>query len=294
MLEFNALKQIRILMYLGLMKPALLLVFIVFLSCQPKVASESVIDSVETETSINEGSNNPSPTYPPPPEIVSTYQVSTLDFDALLLPGTTVYRDSTDESEIVTELVRLVPVSILDKSGWMYPTDGDLCDQFPWFKVRFSDGDEGWAYGSTFIHSAQSETASFQLDNKEYDLYLGFDAGVGASNSDGLTGCNDYQMLYIQCPADTTIHLMSYQSLAAGIQNLAESFGGWLSLVQNEGGGAKISTIRLIPNSGTQLIRLYISISYQDGGAEGYIDLQKVDNDFTIYQSEMINADEGD
>ncbi len=65
--------------------------------------------------------------------------------------------------------------------------------------------------------------------------------------------------------------------------------------MQNEGGGAKISTVRLITtDSGTQLIRLYISISYQEGGAEGYIDLQKADNDFTIYQSEMINADEGD
>jgi hypothetical protein len=282
-------------MYLGLMKHARLFIFIIFLSCQPKGTSESVMDSVETETSVNEASSYSSPTYTPPPEIASTYQVSTLDFDALLLPGTTVYRDSTDESEIVTELVRLVPVSVLDKSVLMHPTEGDLCNQFPWFKVRFSDGDEGWAYGSKFIHSEQSETASFQLDNKDYDLYLGFDAGVGASNSEGLTGCNDYQVLYIQCPSDTTIHLIRYQSLTAGIQNLAESFDGWFSVVQNEGGGAKISTVRLITtDSGTQLIRLYISISYQEGGAEGYIDLQKTDSDFTIYQSVLIGADEGD
>lgn len=227
----------------------------------------------------------------------STFRVSTLAFDALVLPETTVYKDSTEEAETVTELSRLVPVSVLSESRLKHPQGGDLCSVFPWYQVRFSDGDTGWVYGEKLILAPADgrPTASFRLAGNDYLLYLGFDTGVGASTEEGLTGCNSYQVVYVTQPRDTLVHMLPHETLAHGMQSAGESFFGWFSFINNEGVGSQISGVSAQTlDSGMDVVRVRFSLSYQEGGAEGYMDLARVGEDVVVYQTVFEGADEGD
>lgn len=263
-------------------------------ACQSKTVSEQPADS--SAQVLSEVAETAATPYPEATRPASTFRVSTLDFDALVLPETTVYKDSTEEAETVAELNRLVPVSIMGQTWAKHPLGGDLCSVFPWYQVRFSDGDIGWVYGEKLILAPADgrPTASFRLAGNDYQLYLGFDAGVGASNEDGLTGCNSYQVVYVTQPRDTLVHMLPHETLANGMQSAGVAFFGWFSFVNNEGVGSQITSVTPQPLGGAEVVRVRFSLSYQEGGAEGYMDLAKSGEDLVIYQTVFEGADEGD
>ncbi|MCU0420256.1 MAG: hypothetical protein MUC38_11450 [Cyclobacteriaceae bacterium] len=277
------------------MKSLLSCLALLAVACHSKTVSEQPADSSALMFSeVAEASAAP---YEGTSQAASSFRVSTLDFDALVVPQTTVYKDSTEEAEGVAELSRLVPVSIVAKSVLKHPLGGELCSVFPWYQVRFSDGDIGWVYGEKLILAPEDgrPTASFRLAGNDYQLYLGFDAGVGASNEDGLTGCNSYQVVYVTQPRDTVVHMLPHEPLANGMQSAGVAFFGWFSFINSEGVGSQITQVSTQTlGNGTEVVRVKFVLSYQEGGAEGYIDLAMSGDDLVIYQTVFEGADAGD
>ncbi|MEO0468198.1 MAG: SH3 domain-containing protein [Bacteroidota bacterium] len=93
-------------------------------------------------------------------------------------------------------------VDILELSKPMsLDNSDDPCKQFPWVKFRSELG-EGWVYGK-FIYEIETEHALIhrklpnyvRVGGQRFFYMLGKNFGVGASDSDGLTGCRDEYMV---------------------------------------------------------------------------------------------------
>lgn len=257
--------------------PLLFVVFILF-SCQFKTQQESLAaDTTATDTTTLV--NDPAYQSPGPEPIVSSYQFTNDSFDAFVLPGTWMYADSTGESEGSGPTESLLPVKIVFVSKLAYPIDGDICAQFPYYRVIFPDNSISWVYGDyVFISSRNNKVSQFEFKEKSYSVYYAFDTGTGVSNDMGLTGCNQYVMPYFLNESDKSFHFLEYQIDSYNMVMY------WLSFQNSEGGSTDISSVS-IDDKG---IVLNTQTDFQDGGAKGRILVELKDGNFIAVSSEAV------
>ena len=237
-----------------------LIPIILFLgSCQSGEKSQTATDSV---------SASPAQEELPPDDItpVASFPVPEFEqpWDALLVPYASVMTD-TLETDLLFTNETFTPVSLISTSTLRVPPDGDLCSQYYWHEVKLPSQNYGFVKGNYVLKDWSNEEYNnyeFQLNGKSYTLYFLTDAGIGPSDENGLTGCNQYIIPYFYDPEEKLIHFVE-GGFAEGQKYWIDTFQDWLSFVSSEGGSASITGMEVTDNK----ITVKIGVSYQDGGA---------------------------
>jgi hypothetical protein len=256
------------------MKYLYFLSLLLYASCQTK-PSESKIQADSTEIAnviakkpTQEVVRQDNPyiySYP------ATFQLTdeTVSYNSFLHPGSVIFKDSTYESEEVLRIELLTPVRIISTSSTMQPQGGNICEQYFWYQIMMDDETEGWIYGSGLLKELNNESLSGErvsLNGTAYRLYYLKDSGVGASNSDGLTGCDEYIIPYFFNENKNTFHFIKIPDSTIRENTLfITNYLNWLGFLSNEGGGIIIQSIE--DDEKFNRIALKANVFYQDGGA---------------------------
>jgi hypothetical protein len=247
---------------------------LICLGCQPKASEQKIeTDSIEVATTISETQTeqkvaqvekSPIYTYP------ATFRVndSTNSFIYFLRPGSVIFKDSTFDSQEVLRIDQLTPVTVMASSSNLQPDGASICEQYFWYLVTMQDKTEGWIHGSGLLEDLTREPLTgedFTLNGTTYTLYYFKDSGVGPSNSDGLTGCDEYVIPYFVNANQNTYHFIKVPDSTIDLNNLfISNYLNWVSFISNEGGGLQLQSIQYDEDTKSTLLKL--SISYQDGG----------------------------
>jgi len=249
------------------------------IACQLKTTTEVTSDSLAGETSekpYNEFSKNN-----------STYKVSKLKFDALILPPAISYKDSIEIPYQQPDIITLTPVTLLQKTKATYPEGDDLCNQFPFLQVRLSSDSVGWVYGDQ-VMIPEKNVASIDLEGIKYSLRMAKDSGIGTSTDEGSTGCNEYRLLYLVNERDSLIHLVTPYKNLTNLNSIGNIDLGWFSFVTNEGVSISITSVE----AGGNNVKLDLRLEYQEGSQQAAAYLRKESGDFILYQVELSAREE--
>jgi hypothetical protein len=118
--------------------------------------------------------------------------------------STIIYDTTNIRSKIIGYLQAGETVDILDTTINRFEigtwTDS-LCNLFPFVKIQNNNGKLGWVSGQfiykiienpkEYTKSLIRTTTNFSLNKHQYSLSLGENYGIGASNEQGLTGCEE-------------------------------------------------------------------------------------------------------
>jgi hypothetical protein len=272
------------------MKYIFIILVLLGLSCQTKTAEQnSTKDSTAVVTS-------PTPVSSPAPvqeAVPSTYEIGTTgdDFTVLLLAGTPIYSDTTDDSNVLMETKTLTPKQTHITSTWASPAGINICDQYFWYTVATEKG-EGWVYGKNVLQVGESAPYSkLEIAGTPYDLYYLVDSGVGPSNKDGLTGCNQFYIPYLWHREKGTLLFIQDNNVSLPDKSLTTSYSGygWLSLISSEGGSAQIRSIEY--NKSESNFHLFLNVGYQDGGSKFHMIVVEREGNMVLQSFNEINEE---
>jgi len=266
-------------------KITLLLLLFVLLSCSSKKSSEQATDSTAVDSSVVSKEMED--------QVGSSLFVNS--FDAFVQPGSVVYADSTEESDALFEKKDFEQTSIQSVTTLRYPEGAKYCDQYPWYQVQFPDQSTGWVYGDNILKVPQDRStllSSFTYHEKEYNLYLSVDTGIGPSDSEGLTGCNEYDVLYLYDVKNNAVNFIQY-ACTDGV-DFIDNYKDWFSFISSEGGSASVSSVSFTDDD----IILNVDIFYQEGGAKATVQIRETDSTFVAESVELADnqpaEEEGD
>lgn len=276
------------------MKDLSLIVFLIsLLACQSRTTSDQATDSLAYNTvTISETNSSTPEASDVYEENVSSSSFNTIGREILVLPGVEVYPDSTT-LETMGERAVLEKVRVMAVTNLRYPPGDDLCNQFFRYEVLFAgDEDRGWVSGKDVLMIHMDDNAyvgELEFRGKNYQVFYGYDDGIGPSDTNGLTGCNAYAVPYLQDTHDNTIRFIEFTE-TGNSSGLIEVFQGWLSLVSSEGGSAAISTV----DSDDTEIRFNVDIGYQEGGETVIIHITENEGTLTVSSLQTVAEESGD
>jgi hypothetical protein len=247
-------------------------VLLLSVSCQTKPSEQNAtVDTAQAPPDQNLAQE----VVPQQQSFIYTYPATfkltdeTVSYSEFLQPGSVIFKDSTYESQEVLRIELLTPVRIISNSSTLQPQSGPICEQYFWYEVMLPDETVGWVYGAGLLKNLENQSLvgeKFILFGTEYTLYYLQDSGVGASNSDGLTGCNEYVIPYFFNERENTYHFIKVPNSTVKENNLfISTYLNWLSFLSNEGGGITIQSIGYDEENDSVLLKL--SVGYQDGGS---------------------------
>ena len=275
------------------MKYSFFILVLLGLSCQTKTAEQN---STKDTTAVVVSPTSPTPVSTPVPvqeSVPSTYEIGTTgdDFTVLLLPGTSIYSDSTDESNILMETKTLTPKQTHITSALASPAGADICNQYFWYTVSTGKG-EGWVYGKNVLQAIERAPYSkLEIAGTPYDLYYLFDSGVGPSNKDGLTGCNQFYIPHLWHREKGTLLFIQDGNLSLPDKSFTTSYSGygWLSFISSEGGSARIQSIEYTKSESS--FHLFVNVGYQEGGSKFHMIVAEREGNLVLQAFDEVNED---
>ncbi len=144
--------------------------------------------------------------------------------------------------------------SLLDKS------QNEICDQYPFVKIKLNNK-AVWVFGA-YVYKI-SEEALPNIASADYELVLCHNFGVGASNSEGLTGCDDFSPLLLKKIGTDSYKLLEMNMGHDIEENFHDNFP-YYNLISDEGTGESISHCESTPKG----LEVHIEVSHQASGAE--------------------------
>lgn len=136
----------------------------------------------------------------------------------------------------------------------------EICDQYPFVKIKLNSK-VVWIFGA-YVYKI-SEQALPNIASADYELVLCHNFGVGASNSEGLTGCDDFSPLLLKKIGADSYKLLE-MSMGHDIEeNFHDNFP-YYNLISDEGTGESISHCESTPKG----LDVHIEVSHQASGAE--------------------------
>jgi hypothetical protein len=144
------------------------------------------------------------------------------------------------QSEVVSKASTGEPVLILDVSEQSDTSVQDACEKYPMIKVKMASGVTGWVFGKYIYkilneHELIPDFPPVAFENRMLKLKICRNFGMGASDSEGITGCDEFYPILL---VDTKTGESFLVSLSKP-QNRVPSFHFW-SLENDEGGMEKI------------------------------------------------------
>jgi len=274
------------------MKKNYIFMALLAISCQSKTAEQKVTNDTTRVTDVPSSiETSVSTPVPAQPEVPSTYKISTQeDYTVFLLPGTRVFADTTEESNVLMELESLTPQITHGSSKTPDPASAPICNQYFWYNVSTEKGN-GWVYGQNVLRGITSAPySSIDIGDTPYTLFHVMDSGIGASNNEGLTGCNQYYIPYLWNKEKNTISFIKVGYLPLPDNSFTTSYGfQWLSLISSEGGSAGIQSIDF--NKSESIFTAFINVGYQEGGAKFNMTFQEREGDMVLLSFNEINED---
>jgi hypothetical protein len=158
-----------------------------------------------------------------------------------------------------------------------YPI-AESCDEYGYhyFKVSFEEEGqttEGWIHGRSLHLMSPETTRDFQwvtYQQLQFEINLAVSDGIGPSNQDGLTGCDETMVVVIRnIETDRTYLVEARDDVFAGYSGLlGTTREGYLKLVSaSEGGRTILNQWAVEECDGSPAVQLDLDESFQDGGA---------------------------
>lgn len=223
------------------------------------------VDTHKTKTQIDKG--NSTPTYTEDVEIdVDSFSLDPQFAGAkgiLIGNSINVYETNTQIIEDLRQADGQV-VEILGKTektfSLLNKSQNEICDQYPFVQIKLNNK-AVWIWGAYVFKI--SEEALPNIASADYELVLCHNFGVGASNSDGLTGCDDFSPLLLK-KTETEAYKLLEMNMGHDIEeNFHDNFP-YYNLISDEGTGESISHCESTPKG----LEVHIEVSHQASGAE--------------------------
>ncbi len=263
--------------------PNRLTIFILFIlgSCGTATTSEQTADSLSVDSAVNV------PLYDVLPQEEFTAEI----LGIVMNDDVPVWADTSRQEEYIAMLNRGTEVFIENeypKLVYPFPLDGASdCDKmgYHFYDITFTiDGKEwkGVIFGDDLFITPRAyqvfrgqtpdvkapEEISINGTSYEFDVVLS--DGIGPSDSQGLTGCDDTYIPYLRNTATGKISFINIDNpdlLADGDSHM-RSRNGILQLVWgSEGGSTKVSQLDFGMCGGNEAFMMVLGSGYQDGGA---------------------------
>jgi len=271
--------------------PALIFALLILSACKPTTSQELSADS----TAVDSASAATPAELTQQDDIAVSSSPASADREVLTKKGTVVYGDSIiSDDASMGERATMEKVTVISTTGIRYPTEAELCNQFPMYQVRFAeDGTSGWVSGEDVLLIYADDNAyagDLEYRGKSYQVYYAYDAGIGPSDSNGLTGCDSHKIPYLR-NSETDVTYFITNGIPVSPSAMIQSFETWLDLISSEGGDASIIAIQSVGDE----ILFSLDISYQEGGERVIVHInQNEDGTFQAVSAEMISEESGD
>jgi hypothetical protein len=258
--------------------------FLLLISCQSSKKEDqkkSAADSLQANTDQYSEALTPSTTENPHAETIGI--ITSSETDLLSAP-------SLSEAAVIATLSKGFLVKVLKKSENLVVeslTPRYPCDEYGYHYFRVSaavDGKDtsGWVYGKylyqvdndrqTNLSGGVFSTVTHQ--NSDYEINFAFSDGVGVSNSEGLTGCEDTYVIFFTSPNNKKAQLVEVSEtvLSSNAEMIQRSSDGLLILVaSSEGGSCKVINFESSKCDEEPSLVVSTQIGYQDGSGTGLI-----------------------
>lgn len=257
------------------MKGKFIAVFAFLFSCQ-SVPSEKKADSVDVAAPTEVLSAT---TSVPSNYFLPAYKES---LEAFLIPGASIYSDTTQAASLISQVKDLTEVSIDSQSSVRQPGE-DLCRQYYFYEVTLKGtGTKGWVSGTSVLQLANVPSTNssqvFTISGNEYQLYYLVDSGIGPSDENGLTGCNQYYIPFFFNEQNKTVRFIKSTTVTSN-NYFVSTYLDWLCFISSDGGRVRVSQIEIEEGN---IINFSLSAEYQEGGAEAVMNVIETDSVFTF------------
>ena len=266
-------------------------------ACQTKTVSESkTVDTVAVDTLAVDTAHYDEQTIgtadpvasrnTSSPEVIES--VFTIDFartDAIIGPDNHVYSDTSEEATNLWDTQTMEMVFINKEVSKKDPYLTDFCEQKYWYYVTFLSHKDttAWVNGvDVLLKPNVSEGKIYTINATKYILYMGTDSG----NPDG-PGCLSYAIPYFYNEEKKTISFLAVGTdISIPSSAFVDRYGrDWLTLISSsDTGSASLQHIDI--EEGT--IRMYLNVSYQEGGAKAIVYVNENNGMFTVASVENI------
>lgn len=162
------------------------------------------------------------------------------------------------------------------------------CDSFGYFWYEIDDRGE-WVYGEFIFEVIEHEELSsspINIYGRTYYLGIARETSYGASDNDGLTGCDEDAMLFIYERGTVEVYpILANDMLNSEWRNFfKQRYDSKLLLItiNSEGGSTSIEQVDV---SGNDII-IRFNNGYQDGSGESRLWIKKQNQNFVIAKHE--------
>lgn len=182
--------------------------------------------------------------------------------DGMLLKGEIRIFDNGKQIKEKLEVNKITPVQILEKSTKMYNVEGktDNCEKAFFLKVKYHDIDYTIFGQDVYEINNQQKFTTQNEKQEKLTLFPITNFEMGASDEDGLTGCDDYSLLVLLNEKENQYTLMKYPD---NEDIHGETTNKYASLFHDDGSEEKI--YKLTVKQDTLIIG--IKAIYQEGGS---------------------------
>ncbi len=191
------------------------------------------------------------------------------DFDGIMLDKTFNLYDKDLNKTGQIKVDKLTPVKILQKTEKKPEEEGqDYCDWANYVQLIYNN-DTITVFGANVLEIKSSQDV--QLSSSTVSLILADDFTVGASDDEGLTGCDDFSYLIIK--SGNTFSFIN-NAEASDVATFAH----------DEGMSEEIESI----TTKNDTIEAKVSVSHQDGGGEYDLKIFKDNNTWQFIKGEEV------
>lgn len=168
---------------------------------------------------------------------------------------------------------QVVPILSVSEGRIALNDSDNPCDAYPWVQIKLPTGRMGWLYGQflyqllpTGSYVEKDLKTRYPLDGQTHELVFGKHFGPGASDENGLTGCEDYALLGLLPAGGDRVHLLATD----------QSELGYLTLRSDDGANEWIKAIEVRERAWV----LTVSASYQEGTGEYEVEISDQGTEF--------------
>jgi hypothetical protein len=182
--------------------------------------------------------------------------------DGILLKGNLRIFDNDTHFKEKLEVDKITLVQILEKSTKMYNVEGttDNCEKAFFLKVKYL-GNYYTVFGQDVYEINKQQKFSTQTEKHDkLTLFPITNFEMGASDDDGLTGCDDYSLLVLFNEKENLYRLMKYPN---NEDIHGKSTNKFASLFHDDGSKEKIYKLTVIQDT----LVIGIKAIYQEGGS---------------------------
>ena len=217
-----------------------------------------------------------------------------------------IWADTSRSEEYIAMVNRGDQVVVLNEypglvNPWSYEGT-PYCDQmgYHFYEVKVMQGDQeiqGVIYGSNVFLEPQGyeafrgirptviENQVLEINGTGYEFGVVVSDGIGPSNSEGLTGCDDTYLPYFRNISTNEVRFIMVTE--PGILEQGDShmryFNGFLQLVWgSEGGSCVIQSIDQAKCNGEWSVVMELESGYQDGGAKFTMCVTHANGNFSL------------